>query len=170
MKSLLVIVNNYHNFSGGRYGTFLMLLALASNGVKVTYLTNFFPDYLLGLKNHNGFKNIYIDQSLKKTIFKKGNYSGILLIPDLHPTTIYLKAVMTAFINRINISILNFETPNWIKKTTGQSQNKFKWLQIKDLSKYSSSIISISKLGNAFTSTIYPSVSPLKSLLYTFVI
>ncbi len=148
MNSCLVMLKNSEGYSGGRYCAILFCIALVKQGYKVTVLTNKIPTFLSDFKSYHELKKITFDETLYNFRKKKYKADHIIVFPDLNPfSSLYESAVIIANENNSTLIMHSFETPNWFNAHTKKKRKFFLWSGWNFLSKYASSIITMTKIG-----------------------
>jgi hypothetical protein len=126
MKILFIGFNSSRHYSGGRYHAWLMAQALVKCGHNVDYWTNTTPFFLSDFKSRKYQDDIGLDLSLDFKIYKKGGYDFVILIPG-GDRSLYYKSILSSYVNKSKLVLLNFESPNWYNDLSPVKKNDNLW-------------------------------------------
>lgn len=148
MKKCLILMRNSPGYSGGRYNALIFSLALVRAGYIVEIQTNIIPDFVSDFKEYKELKKIKFTQNINSLPINSSPQDLVVLFPDLNPfSAIYEKSVILSKKNNSKLILHSFETPNWFNNHGTSSRRYFHWIGWKFLSKYTSSIITMTKKG-----------------------
>lgn len=160
LKFVLYGNNTPSGYSGGRYFSSLIAHALASAGHSVTYLTNNIPSFIddfqyMGAKNNLKIK-IFKFLNLEYIISEIKDVDWFIVIPD-HASGwhFYSNAYLLSQHVNSRLCLLNFETPNWVNKISNIQRNPDDWYYWKEIAKYSTIVLSISKESSSYAKKFY---------------
>lgn len=128
-------------FSGGRYFSFFVALALVELGNKVTFITDTLPIFLENFKDYSGFNKIKFEINNHCEYFSR-EFTKVIGVPKRGG----LNAFRYASMHRIPLYEIIFETPNFVKLyRNGTDSEEVYWYGYKDYLNYATKIITISK-------------------------
>lgn len=163
MNFLIIGYNSKKGYSGGRYHAFILANALIEAGFKVTYWTNNIPQFSSDFSIYNSLNFIKFDLSLRYKLFKKGDYDYVIFIPDMSPNSgLCEKAILTSYVSKAKLVLLNFESPNWFNKYSPIKRSESLWNDWIKIAKYSHIILSSTKESMKFAIEYYKTNSECK--------
>lgn len=121
MRYIAIFSNSIASgYSGGRYHSWILAEALADQGCKVDYFTDFFPLMSVdfeGYPNHQKI-NVIISEDFEKAKPSK-KYDYVFLIPNQSRRSYFYRSIQLFSIEaKAKLVFLNFESGNWYEKVS----------------------------------------------------
>ncbi len=119
MRILICGIMPAQAYSGGRYHAWMMAEAFAALGHEVTFWTNNKPIFLDDFIDFAAHDHIRLILTSDFAEAPGENWDFVWLIPHKNPPHhVFRRALEIAHDTNAKLGLLNFETPNWIEKTT----------------------------------------------------
>ncbi len=127
MRILICGIMPAQAYSGGRYHAWMMAEAFAALGHEVTFWTNNEPIFLDDFKDFTAHASIQLVLTPDLAETPGTNWDFVWLIPHKNPPHhVFRRALEIARDNNAKLGLLNFETPNWIEKTSPIDPNAWR--------------------------------------------
>jgi glycosyltransferase involved in cell wall biosynthesis len=154
--------NSPRHYSGGRYYSWMMAEALASQGHQVAYITNNRPVFLddfNAFPAHRQVRVILTADFLRN--IPSQPFDLLLLIPHVADNNaFFMKAELLARKCGARIALLNFETPDWFNALSPVPRDPALWEGWKFTARRASIVLSLSHEGNRHARAFYDGCPP----------
>lgn len=162
MMIALFAHNSARHYSGGRYYSWMMAEALASQGHQVTYITNNRPVFLddfTAFPAHRQVRLCLTADFLRN--IPPQPLDLLLLIPHAADNNaFFMKAEWLARKCGARLALLNFETPDWFNALSPIPRDPALWEGWKYTARRASIVLSLSQEGDRYARAFYEDCPP----------
>ncbi len=166
MKIAVVTTNNPNMYSGGRYHSLGIALALSSlEENEVYYVTNNKPIFYDDFKDSNQKVNLFLTDNFRKNM-PKGNFDIVILVPHQKDDEFYPNVKLFTLEREARLILVNFESGNWFNEF---AQKPLKlWDPWKKACEIGCLMLSISKEGDKYAKDFYTDYPKLTQFNYWY--
>lgn len=119
MRILICGIMPKQAYSGGRYHAWMMAEAFAAAGHEVVFWTNNEPIFLDDFSTFEAHQKITLKITSDFSESPGNDWDFIWLIPHKNPPHhVFRRALEISHASKAKLGFLNFETPNWVAKTS----------------------------------------------------
>ena len=143
-------------YSGGRYYSWAIGVALATVGHEVTVWTNVMPQYASDWKDSPVDDRLHVHHDPYFMHPPEGDFSWVIMVPDLScPTLLFQRWLLRAARADALVSMINFESPNYFNTFSPEKRDPERWQGWVEFSKYSDGIFSLTHHGSTYARDYY---------------
>ncbi len=156
-KFALFSHNMPSGYSGGRYHSWVMAEALATQGHEVVYFSNYYPECYTDFIDYPHHSKI---KFLKSSMFFESkpdtSFDYVVLIPNGNKDYyFYLRAELFSLKSKAKLILLNFESGNWFEEVSPYKKPFNHWINWQKLCSSGAIVLSSNKESESYARKFY---------------
>jgi len=166
MRIAVVTTNNPNMYSGGRYHSLGVALALSSIPKnEVYYITNHKPIFYDDFQAYNQELNLFLTEDFYLKM-PRGKFDIVILVPHQRNDSFYPKVKLFSLKSDAKLVLINFESGNWFNEFSPRPSEL--WAPWKKACEIGCLMLSISKEGDKYARDFYTEYPSLTSFDYWY--